>query len=207
VSAVWEDQVRERLARREEKAARPQWEPPPISAFPQGAESICFDPSLSNTGWAWLCVLGDRVRVLAKGTVRSATGKTGYEGTYEKAHCIAKGLASVFANMPVRVDDAPPRIRVSWEAPSVGGGHRTESSLIAGLLVREAALRAYVVMSVVQANRVSSVLAGNPKHDKKEIAAAVARYIPESTERDWNEHIRDAAAVGLTDLLDVSASR
>jgi Holliday junction resolvasome RuvABC endonuclease subunit len=191
---------------------RAAWQPPRFEDFPQGAEVIAFDPSLASTGWAWLRVAQDQIMVLGKGTIRSVTSKTGYEGTYERAHCIASALPGILMTIPFSIDDQPSRVYIAWEAPAVGGGHRTESSLIVGYLVWEAARqRPWGIVNhggavPVQANHVSKVLTDNPKHDKKEIAAAVARYIPESASRDFNEHIRDAVAVGLTRLLDIAAA-
>ena len=88
---------------------------------------------------------------------------------------------------------------IAWEAPAVRG-HRLESSLIAGLQVYEASHRAGTVIS---ANHASSLLCGNPLHDKQEIAAAVLRYVPGSDARTWNQHERDAAAIALAYSLDL----
>ncbi len=202
MTTSWEGKVRERLGRAA-VTVPPPWQPPQLGAFPQGAEALAFDPSLSSTGWAWLRVAESRVQVLNKGTIRSATAETGFMGTYQRAHCIARELAGIFRAVPLYVNHETAQVYRAWEAPSVGGGHRTESSLIAGYLVWEASRGAG---TAVQANHVSSLLCGNPRHDKKEIAAAVARYIPESATRQWNEHERDAAAVGLARLLDVAAA-
>ena len=90
------------------------------------------------------------------------------------------------------------------EAPSVGGGYRTESSLVAGLTVYRLAPRKCVPVS---ATHVSAVLLGDPRIESKKrkgaIKEAVARYAPETAGRDWNEHERDALSVGLTRLYDM----
>lgn len=181
----------------------PEWQPPSLASFAPvaGCEVIAFDPSLSSTGYAWLRV-GLRIMVLSKGTLRGKSEKTGYLSTYEKALSIRQQLNGVLARIPLLVDGEPVRMSVAWEAPAVAG-YRTESSLIAGYLVYEATGGACEGV-ILNANHISSVLCGNPRHDKKEVAAAVARYIPESAGRTWNQHERDAAAVGLTHLLDLA---
>ena len=61
--------------------------------------------------------------------------------------------------------------------------------------------------AVVSPTHVSAVLLGDPKirseQRKPAIKAAVARYVPETAGRDWNEHERDGLSVGLTRLYDM----
>src|SRR5205823_1464066 len=90
------------------------------------------------------------------------------------------------------------------EAPSVGGGSRTESSLIAGMLVWAELPGGCPAIS---ATHVSAVLLGDPRvrsaERKKRIRAAVIGYCPGAAGRDWNEHERDALATGLAHLWDL----
>jgi thiazole synthase ThiGH ThiG subunit len=92
------------------------------------------------------------------------------------------------------------------ESPSVGGGHRTESSLIAGLKVYETAPEK---THVVSAQHVAWVLTGTARYEdgtarKHAVKRSLAQLVPGSDSRKWNEHERDALAAGLTHLWDLS---
>ena len=180
-------------------ASKPQWQPPGLEEFETCKQVLAFDASLSNVGWVSLRVLADplRVDVSAKGTIRSVTDQRGFLETWAKAVKVTaalKELAYYFA----LADYVP------VESPSVGGGYRTESSLIAGLKVWEEAPADK--RFAVSAQHVARVLCGDARipadRKKQAIRGAVARYIPGSESRSWNEHQRDAAAVGLTHLWD-----
>lgn len=162
---------------------------------------IAFDASLLNTGWVAIRAWRAGVDVIGHGTIRPKTDATGYMATWERARLLEEGLrGEALVNAYILSDEA----LMAVEAPSVGGGHRTESSLVAGLMVwRQAPDRC----ARVSATHVSSVLLGDPKVKSEErkpaIKLAVARYVPESTGRDWNEHERDGLSVGLTRLYDL----
>jgi hypothetical protein len=196
MTELWEDlraQVTE-AARRRTGAAVP-WAPPELADFCP-CRVIAFDATLSCTGWVHLCVreFPSRISIRDRGTLRVSTDLTGYRATYEKAHRMKQLIQEVVW------DQQNPHFPsdVAWEAPAVRG-HRLESSLIAGFLVFEAANGLGLAVS---ANHASSQLAGDPRHGKREIAAAVARYVPESAGRTWNEHQRDALAIALSVSLD-----
>lgn len=196
--ALW-DELREQVAASQLITRAPAWAAPVPADF-RPVEVIAFDPSLTSAGWAFLRVsrrteTGTRLVLLSKGTLRVSTAQDGYLGTYEKA---SRMKALIEETLWREIDwRRPPAI--AWEAPAVRG-HRLESSLIAGLQVYEASHRAGTVIS---ANHASSLLCGNPLHDKQEIAAAVLRYVPGSDARTWNQHERDAAAIALAYSLDL----
>lgn len=181
--------------------ARPPWHPPAMGDFLPLKAVIAFDGSLLNTGWAAIMSYGNRVDVLGHGTVRPKSDATSYMATWERAVLLEQGIwdAGLVVRF-IRCDD----VLMAVEAPSVGGGHRTESSLVAGLIVYRLAPRKCVPVS---ATHVSAVLLGDPKIRSEErkgaVKLAVARYVPESAGRDWNEHERDALSVGLTRLYDM----
>jgi hypothetical protein len=193
--------ARAQLRTRKPAPVRPQWNPPALVDFLPLKAIIAFDASLLNTGWASVMSYGNRLDVLGHGTIRPKTPATGYMATWERARLLEQGLwdAGLVVRF-IRCDD----VLMALEAPSVGGGHRTESSLVAGLTVWQ---HAPGKCAVVSATHVSAVLLGDPKvkseQRKPAIKEAVARYVPESAGRDWTEHERDALSVGLTRLFDL----
>lgn len=195
MTTLW-DELREQVAGQLDRRDEP-WAPPELDDF-RRCKVLAFDPSLSATGWVHLRVsrigAAHRISVLARGTLRIRTAETGYMATYERA-----------SRLRCLVDEVVWREQhynwpsvIAWEAPAVRG-HRLESSLIAGYLVYEASHRAGLAVS---ANHASWQLTGSPLHDKRQIAAAVARYFPSAAGRTWNEHERDAMAIALSVSLD-----
>lgn len=193
-------QLEARLAGGRRKSAQEIWEPPQLSDFEPGITVFGFDGSLGNAGWLSLLSTGTRIMVRCKGTIRPETDLDGYRGTWERAVQLNDALFDLAAS------EFPLAHLIAVEAPMVAGGHRTESSLIAALQVWQ---RADPCKRIdVGATHVSKVLLGNARvsrDDRKNaIKAAVARYIPGSEERTWNEHERDAAAIALTVLWDLA---
>lgn len=199
--AVQVEEARQRLRGRKTAPAPPPWQPPAWGDFLQHRVIAAFDASLVNTGWvivrAWLRGFD----VIGHGTIRPKTEAVGFMATWERARLLEEalgreGLISACARNPGAL--------MAVEAPSVGGGHRTESSLVAGLTVwRQAPAKC----AVVSATHVSAVLLGDSRvrsgERKKAIREAVARYVPDSAGHGWNEHERDALSVGLVRLFDV----
>jgi hypothetical protein len=196
------DRLEARLAGGRRKSAQETWEPPGFHDFAPGLPVMAFDGSLGNTGWL-LLTAGLGIKVSAKGTIRPETDLDGYRGTWERAAQLREELERL-GHLAIGAS------YIAVEAPMVAGGHRTESSLVAGLQVWQwAAHRAGVSRRLdVGATHVSKVLLGDARvgRDKRKnaIKAAVARYIPGSDERTWNEHERDAAAIALTVLHDLA---
>lgn len=197
MSAV--DDVRPRLRARAAKK-KPQAEPwhvPRLEDFMAGVRVLSFDAALTNTGWL-LMEITDQPRVYARGTIRPKTELTGYRGTWAKAQYLEAELSVLFDDMNDLWDE------LAVEAPPVGGGARTESSLIAGMLVwahypgrcRD-----------IAPPHMSAVLLGDHRMRSDEKKAATREFvismIPEAAGRDWNEHQRDAAAIGFTRLHDM----
>jgi len=194
------DQLEARLAGGRRKSAQEIWEPPQLADFAPGLSVFGFDGSLGNAGWVSLWNTGAQIIVGRKGTIRPETELDGYRGTWERAIQVNTALLGLVS------DEFPLAYRIAVEAPMVAGGHRTESSLIAALQVWQWADPAKRLD--VGATHVSRVLLGSarvPKEKRKNaIKVAVARYIPGSDERTWNEHERDAAAIALTVLWDLA---
>jgi hypothetical protein len=184
------------------QAAEPEpWHFPNLSEFRRDQYVLAFDATLTNCGWVFFSVcFGMMVEVIAKGTVRPKTAEVGYLGTWDKAD----QLRSEVDGLVRRWRAADPQSLIVVEAPSVGGGSRTESSLIAGMLVWSGRRSE---CAVVSATHVSAVLLGDPKIKsaprKKAVKEAVVRLYPPAAGRDWNEHERDSLATGLVHLYDV----
>lgn len=189
------EHARTRLRARKSAPALPPWRFPDLADFYQNLRVLAFDATLSHCGWVCLEVQ-DRVLVHAKGCINPCTGRTSFFSTWDKAYELQVKLGFVFGSC----FNADHRV---VEGPSVGGGSRTESSLIAGMLVW---MDDPGRCTVISATHVSSVLLGDHQvksgERKKRIREAVIRLIPEAAARDWNEHIRDAAATALTHLHD-----
>lgn len=192
-------QLRARTAKAEAAAAEP-WHFPEPGEFHPNQYALAFDATLTNCGWACFAVILGQVTVLGKGTIRPKTTEVGYLATWDKADQLRQEVDALIAGWR----QADPRMPVVVEAPSVGGGSRTESSLIAGMLVwsgRRAGC------AVVSATHVSAVLLGDPSMKsalrKKAVKDAVVRLYPPAAGRDWNEHERDSLATGLVHLHDL----
>jgi hypothetical protein len=196
------EQYREQIRARRRKPEAPQWHFPRIGEFYQSLRVLVFDATLTNCGWAGMTAWHDRIDVWAKGTVRPVTQRLSYLGTWDKAAELHHQLALIDRDFGYGA-------HVVVEAPSVGGGSRTESSLIAGLLV--AMLRPAGGWDAVSATHVSAVLLGDHSvrsaERKPRIREAVIRLVPEAAGRDWNEHERDAVATGATWLYDEALRR
>jgi hypothetical protein len=186
-----------------EAAAPEPWHFPDLGEFRLNRYVLALDATLTNCGWVFFAVCLGQVMVIAKGTIRPKTEEKGYLETWDKADQLRREIDALIA----RWERQDPRMLLVVEAPSVGGGSRTESSLIAGMLVwcgRRARC------AVVSATHVSAVLLGDPRMKsalrKKAVKEAVVRLYPEAAGRDWNEHERDALATGMVHLYDTRKS-
>lgn len=197
------DDSRAALRARTEKAqaAVPEpWHFPDLSEFRRDQYVLAFDATLTNCGWVVFAVILGQVTVIDKGTVRPKTAEVGYLATWDKADRLRCEVESLIA----RWQQVDSRMLLVVEAPSVGGGSRTESSLIAGMLVWSGRR---AECAVVSATHVSAVLLGDPRMKsaprKKAVKGAAGRLYPPSAGRDWNEHERDSLATGLVHLYDI----
>lgn len=191
-------------AQKAEAAAPEPWRFPDALDFCPNRYVLVFDATLTNCGWVFFCVCMGAVIVAAKGTIRPKTTEAGYLGTWDKADQLRREIDQLITKW--RGND--PRLLLVVEAPSVGGGSRTESSLIAGMLVWSGRSS---WCHVVSATHVSAVLLGDPRMKsaprKKAVKDAVVRLYPAAAGRNWNEHERDALATGLVHLYDIDQRR
>lgn len=155
---------------------------------------LALDQSLANTGWVLLETGGDSVRVVFKGTLRPKSQSLSHEGTYEKAASLEAMLEQVALKcLPLLSSD----FVVVMERPSVRG-YRVESALMAGREVYRMSHRLVgsdpVMVSNLTMRKTFGLKAKDPKAKVKE---ALVPYVPEVGGREWNEHMRDALALGL----------
>ena len=173
--------------------APPPWHPPLAGQFRHRMPVRAWDATLSHCGWVIAERVDREVRVYDRGTIHLDTCLTGYLSTWEKARLLRAEVRDLL--------DSYPGLTEVVESPVVKG-NRLESSLIAGMTIWLETAGA----AQVSRTHVFSVLTGNPRlksaDGKKAVKAAVARYVPESATRKWDEHQRDALAVALTYLYD-----
>lgn len=193
------DDAQARLRDRKRQPQRQPWQPPRLADFLTERHVLAFDATLTNCGWAILVISAGVLAVIAKGTVRPPHQHDGFLGTWEKARTLRGEVGGLLSRWCATLP-----LDIVVEAPSVGGGSRTESSLIAGMLVWAEIPGGCPAIS---ATHVSAVLLGDPKvrsaERKRRIRAAMIGYCPQAAGRDWNEHERDALATGLTHLWDL----
>jgi hypothetical protein len=198
-SSVMVEEARRRLQARKTAPARPPWRPLVAADLQPGVRVLAFDASLANVGWALAWAEPDKVHVSAHGTIRPKARDDGYMGTWRRAAELRAALLGDGLFYAHARSGSP----VGVEAPVVGGGHRTESSLVAGLMVWQT----FDEVQVVSATHVSAVLLGDSKiksaERKPAVKAAVCRLVPEAAGPDWNEHGRDAVSVAVTMLHDL----
>jgi len=178
------------------------FEPPGFHDFAHGQNVVAWDPSLRHTGYIHFTWPEGRNLpwVFSRKSINLKTSRTGYEGTWDLAAGLHWEVRSVYTSLRGF------RYVTAIEAPPVGGGdlRRRDSTEIAGSLIyAEARVTPSHSIYGAAPRHISSVLLGSVSHDKKEIAAAVLRYFPDSGGRDWSEGQRDAAAAGLTVLHDL----
>ena len=183
--------------RKQRHLAVPPWQFPLLSSFAPDRTVLAFDATLSHCGWVLLTVSEGQVFIHGRSTISPVTERRSFLETWDKAARLREELDVLRTALEFR------GYQVAVEAPSVGGGHRTESSLIAGTLVH----LAWPDVVPVHVAHISSLLTGDGRmaseQRKPAIRKAVSLLVPEAAGRTWNEHQRDAVAVGLTWLHDI----
>lgn len=166
------------------------------------ARFLTFDQSLSNTGWA--VVDGPNREVEACGVIRPEgifPTVTGFNLTFEKARQLEEGLKGVLDEHARTVDE------ILFEMPAVVG-HRVESSLLAAeKLLTVCRLLNLPRPTMVSRQHAMKVLDIDPraipkKDIKKVTGAKVDAVILKHPVRPWNEHIRDAVFLAISEGID-----
>lgn len=205
VSAVDELRARVNAAALKKGAAprkKKEWAAPTLADFANGL--VCtFDQTFSNTGWVIFRKTDDEVDVIDHGTLREppVPDLKGFEDTLQRAEWMCERILPI----PLRAyqhEGASEEIVYVHEIPAVQG-HRIESSLLGALGVRQAVTALPVPrkrVAVGNQHMKSVLLPVELRSEKRHVTAALNRY---TNTRGWNEHTRDALALGLTYLYDV----
>lgn len=175
---------------------RPEWTPPSIEDFAWEMTVQAFDQTLTNIGYVQFMIIKGEVRVADHRTIRPkpSKGLDSFTYGYEQASLLGDEVDDLLLCSS----------EVVFEMPAVTG-YRIDSSKMAGQAIydRVHASRFHYKAVMVSKNHAATILTGNKDAGKPEMAEAVARYAPETVSRKWNEHQRDALALGLAHLYDV----
>lgn len=165
--------------------------------------TLAFDQTLGNTGVALLADVGrGKPTVMSTWIVkRPDDDLKSFEATYARADSLKERLRALFAeDIYVTTLTA-----IVCEMPAAHG-YRTESSLMAGYVLRQVVAELDVDLSVtIVANQhAKKVLTGNARATKAQVKAAVERecQMPTAPIKPWNEHTADAAMLGYTHIMD-----
>jgi hypothetical protein len=179
-----------------QKAADKVWVQPEIKDFAEEINVLSFDQSLGKTGWINLTVRWGEIEVARHGTLRTVTSHDGFQGSFDRANHLRVRMFEehgwlAFHGLPGEVIMEMPAVR----------GHRIESSFLAAYVVQEYCIQFWKMPTMVSIQESRRNLAGPGTHnDKKAGHLALARLIPESASRQWNEDERDAALNALNHL-------
>lgn len=178
------------------------WTPPLLADFAQNLAVMSFDQALSKTGWVYLRVLDGRVDIMARDTIRTGTEVKGWRGNFAQARQIKHEMDRVEKILTRFSPDQMPRWpdAVVLEMPNVHG-HRTDSSMLAAYEISSYCETWWRPVEFISIQQSRTILGGsNIRNSKKGGHKALERYIPESIQRTWNEHQRDAAINALGHL-------
>lgn len=158
-----------------------------------------FDQTLSSTGMVIIRSNEAGVHLLAAAMIcPPKSDLASIEATYAKADAIEKGIRMARQGLALSAD------WVAFERPPIAG-KRIESSLLAGREVHRATGGTAYMVDNRHAKAVLVGRAGNRDNPvtKAHVKEVVERYLTPATAMPWNEHIRDAAMLGLVHLFDM----
>lgn len=192
------DTIRKRTSEFLARQSDPKvWTRPEPPDFLWGKPLQVLDQSLGNCGLVRFEITDDgMIIVWAVMTLRPKIDPeyTSFRASYEKTFWLREQL----------VGELLP-ITTVMETPAVGG-HRIESSLLAGYAVWDVVRDSQdQPPAMVSKRHVGLVLCNSADASKSEIREAVGWYLPASlaSSGGWNQHTRDALAIGLTYLYDL----
>jgi len=184
------------------KTVRPpkDWRPPVPEDFTPDVQILCFDQSLSNSGWALLNTDEGKIKVVDSGTIRPPALETksrGFELTLTKSVFLAREIQVILSRLYGQYE------QVVIELPSIFG-YRTESSLVAAATICIELDRGGEDLPVlVSRNSAGAFLCGDRHASKSTSSNLVATLVEDrkpSGKGQWTEHVRDAVFVGLRHL-------
>jgi hypothetical protein len=192
--------IREEVQRAKTVKVPRDYRPPTAADFRWDTQILCFDQSLSNSGWALVNTDDGTISVQDSGTIRPPALETkskGFELTLTKSVMLARQLQELLNKLYGRYE------QVVIELPSIFG-YRTESSLVAAVTICVELDRMGESMPVlVSRNSAGAVLCGD-RHAPKSVSSNLVATLVEDRRPDgrgqWTEHVRDAVFVGLRHL-------
>lgn len=167
--------------------------------FAKGWTVLCFDQSISATGWVYVESGATGVIVRDCGSIMVPPGDfpKGNAGSLLRTDVMATAVDDVLRRCPTPM--------VLHEVPPVSNAKmsRPEASLMAAVAIRQVARRAGCTIEMVDNRHSKKVLTGNGNADKKQWHAALSA-------QPWrhagppvsNEGQRDALALALTWLAE-----
>lgn len=192
--------IRQEVQRAKYAKVSSSWRPPTPADFTPDTQILCFDQSLSNSGWALLNTDEGKISVVDSGTIRPPVLETkskGFELTLTKSVYLAREIQLLLARLYGKYE------QVAIELPSIFG-YRTESSLVAAVTISVELDRAGEAQPVlVSRNSAGAVLCGDrhaPKNTSSSLVATLVEERRPSGRGQWTEHVRDAVFVGLRHL-------
>ncbi len=187
------------------KSRKVIWNRPVPSSFSEGTV-LSFDQTFSKTGWCLVRVEDRSIDVLAKGFIQEPpipdTAK--FEDILQRSEWMYDRIGHVIRSEVIDRALDGDGFTVIHEAPILHG-MRIEASLLGGFAVRIATRRALGTIPVIVENRRMLAVLVPPEErlnqaGKSHITRALLPYW--DTRKGWNEHNRDALALGLTYLHD-----
>lgn len=188
------------------KSVKPkqEWRLPTVDDLAYGSV-LAFDQTLTNCGMAHVGHDSRGLLVTVVDLLAPASRETGFKGTYSKsielAHLVEQAIEST--SRMRRIDE------VVHEMPSTGG-FRTESALLAGYVVQQAAVdHGLPCVMVANASMRSLLVPPERRKDKSKtpIREAIDTLFPARPDGPWNEHVRDAVGLALTRLSQIKKER
>ena len=183
---------------------------PPTEADLAGPDCriLCFDQTLTSTGFAVLQRRDNDISIIARDTLRSKTEKEGFEGDFDQALQIEQQMEDKVAEW-----GSIARILIVHETPAVankrtmakGGPRVGVSSRMAGQALRSVAKRYGVPVMMLNSQAAKKFVCGNYKADKAEAHASLRNLTwLEGLDTLTNEHQRDAVLLGLLAMMEIS---
>jgi hypothetical protein len=183
------------------RGRRKVFEPPTEQDFETGF-GVCFDQTLTKTGWSVLEHRNGRLMVWNADVIVPEAPQGAYanefERTFEKARQIEVGVRALLKSPAGQGADF-----IVHEMPAVQG-YRLESSLMAALIIRQQAALWCPKVSVYMISRRSAygTLVGGSDLEKRDGTATVNRLVQRHNTRRWNQDVHDSVLLGLKHLYD-----
>lgn len=169
------------------------WTPPALKSM-TNKSIVAFDQTLTQAGYVAFQVKSagfnslPEIKIFDKGVFKQQTDLKSFAGNYEKGNMLAEKMYRLLCYVPANI--------IVHEMPAVYG-YRTDSALLAGMVVQREADRRKIRCDIVSAQHARRVIGGPSCKKKQDVKAALKPYVDNIDTREWNEHTRDALLIGL----------